>query len=118
MKAQVGPSSKELKTEDDLAKFLAAEKESSIVGFFEKETDLKAAFMKIADKLREKVRFAHTTFKGLLEKQGVKDGVLLFRPAHLNNKFEESSVKYTGDANSADIHKFITNNLCVISIER
>lgn len=72
MKAQVGPSSVELKTADCLAKFLGAEKESSVVGFFEKESDLKAAFMKIADKLREKVRFAHTSYKELLDKQGVK----------------------------------------------
>lgn len=72
MKAQVGPSSKELKTTECLEKFLGAEKETAIVGFFEKESDLKTAFLKLADKLREKVRFAHTTFKELLDKQGVK----------------------------------------------
>lgn len=72
MKAQVGPSSKELKTTECLEKFLAAEKDTTVVGFFEKESDLKAAFLKLADKLREKVRFAHTTFMELLDKQGVK----------------------------------------------
>lgn len=111
MKAQVGPSSKELNSNEDLEKFLKSEKESSIVGFFEKESDLKAAFLKVADKLREKVRFAHTSSKSLLEHKDIKDGIVLFRPAHLNNKFEDNSVKYTGPANSADINKFITNNL-------
>lgn len=72
MKAQVGPSSKELKTAECLKGFLASEKESAVVGFFKKDSDLKAAFLKLADKLREKVRFAHTSAKELLDKQGVK----------------------------------------------
>lgn len=72
MKAQVGPSSKELTSADCLKNLLASEKESVVVGFFEKESDLKAAFLKLADKLREKTRFAHTSAKELLNKQGVK----------------------------------------------
>ncbi|KAJ8923867.1 hypothetical protein NQ315_010449 [Exocentrus adspersus] len=110
MKAQVGPSSKELKTVDCLEKFLTADKETAVVGFFEKETELKGAFLKLADKLREKVRFAHTTFKDLLDKQGIQDGVVLFRPLHLQNKFEENAVKYEGKPNSADLNDFITEN--------
>lgn len=70
MKAQVGPSSKEIGKVAELEKFLAAEKEVSVVGFFEKDSDLKTSFMKLADKLREKVRFAHTTAKPVLEKYG------------------------------------------------
>ncbi|CAG9817020.1 unnamed protein product [Phaedon cochleariae] len=110
MKAQVGPSSKELKNADDLKKLLAAEKESTVVGFFEKESDLKVAFLKIADKLREKVKFAHTSSKDLLKAQGVSDGIVLFRPEYLKNKFEDSSVKYQGTANSEEINKFITEH--------
>lgn len=72
MKAQVGPSSKELTSVADFEKFLSAEQDVSVVGFFEKETDLKAAFLKLADKLREKVRFAHSSYKDVLEKQGIK----------------------------------------------
>ncbi|KAJ8940157.1 hypothetical protein NQ314_010828 [Rhamnusium bicolor] len=91
MKAQVGPSSKELKTAKCLEKFLDAEKESALVGFFEKESDLKAAFLKVANKLREKVRFAHTSYEELLTKQGI-------------------NVKYEGKADSDDISKFITKS--------
>lgn len=72
MKAQVGPSSKELKSDECLKNFLAAEKETTVVGFFEKDSDMKTAFLKLADKLREKIRFAHTSAKELLDKQGVK----------------------------------------------
>lgn len=72
MKAQVGPSSKELKTVEELEKFLKSENDVSIVGFFEKESDLKTAFMKTADKLRESVRFGHSSHKAVLEKQKLK----------------------------------------------
>ncbi|XP_030748346.1 protein disulfide-isomerase A3 [Sitophilus oryzae] len=110
MKAQVGPASKELKSVADLEKFLASEKESVVIGFFENESDLKAAFFKLADKLREKVQFAHSSYKDVLAKQGVTDAVILFRPAHLKNKFEPSSVTYSGPAESSDLNDFLTKN--------
>lgn len=110
MKAQVGPSSKELTNTADFEKFLKAEQDVSVVGFFKTESELKAAFLKLADKLREKVRFAHTTYAELLKKEGVEDGVVLFRPAHLHSKFEDSKVKYTGAAKSTDLNDFITKN--------
>lgn len=110
MKAQVGPSSKEVSSLEELEKYLGADADVTIVGLFEKETELKGAFLKIADKLREKVRFAHSSFKDVLEKYDVKDGIILVRPAHLNNKFEEDRVKYAGGASSADIHTFINDN--------
>lgn len=72
MKAQVGPSSKEVTSIEELDKYLNAEPDVTVVGFFEKETELKGAFLKVADKLREKVRFAHTSFKALLDKYEVR----------------------------------------------
>lgn len=56
MRAQVGPASKDLSTLELYEKFLKAS-ESSIVGFFEKETELKGVFTKYADQQREKYRF-------------------------------------------------------------
>ncbi|XP_050314144.1 protein disulfide-isomerase A3 [Anthonomus grandis grandis] len=110
MKAQVGPASKEIKSWEELEKFLSNQKESSIIGFFEKESDLKGAFLQLANKLREKMQFAHSTFKDVLEKQGVKDGVFIFRASHLKNKFEPETVEYKGAAESAELNDFITNN--------
>ncbi|XP_072402081.1 protein disulfide-isomerase A3 [Diabrotica undecimpunctata] len=111
MQSKVGPSSKELKTSECLKNFLETQKESVVVGFFEKESDLKAAFLKTADKLREKVKFAHTSFKELLDAQKVKDGLVLFRPAHLQNKFEDSKVQYSGSADAGSIQTFVNKNL-------
>jgi len=109
MKAQVGPSSKELSNVADVEQFLAYN-DVSVVGFFEKESDLKAAFMKTADKQREKVRFAHSTNSGVLSKYGVEDAIVLFRPTHLHNKFEDNEVAYAGKPNYDDINQFIKKN--------
>lgn len=109
MKAQVGPSSKELSIVADLEKFLAYN-DVSVIGFFEKESDLKVAFLKLADKMREKVRFAHSTHADVLKKQGTKDAVLLFQPKHLHSKFEDNEITYSGSANADDIQEFIKKN--------
>ncbi|XP_022914992.2 protein disulfide-isomerase A3 [Onthophagus taurus] len=110
MKAQVGPSSKELKDLSALEKFLVADMDVSIIGLFEKESDLKSTFFKLADKEREKLRFGHSTHKEVMDKYGVTDGIILFRPPHLANKFEEDMIKYTGEASTVDLHNFITSN--------
>ncbi|KAF7287794.1 hypothetical protein GWI33_003425 [Rhynchophorus ferrugineus] len=107
MKTQVGPASKELKSVATLETFLASEKESVVIGFFEKESDLKAAFFKLADKLRERVQFGHSSYEDVLKHQGVSDAVILFRPAHLKNKFEPNSVTYSGPAETADLNDFV-----------
>jgi len=69
MQSQVGPSSKELKTVADLDKFLD-KNDVGVVGCFEKDSDLKSAYLKVADKLREKVRFAHSASNDILKKLG------------------------------------------------
>lgn len=99
MKAQVGPSSKELESVADLDKFLN-NNDVGVIGFFEKESDLKGNFLKLASKLRERVRFAHTSNKDILKKYSVSDNVILFRPKHLHNKFEDNHVKYDGEGES------------------
>jgi len=108
MKAQVGPSSKEVNTVEELEKYLNAEPETTVVGFFEKESNLKGAFLKLADKLREKVRFAHSTNKDVIEKKGFKDNVVLYRPKHLQNKFEDNQVVFEGKEDK--LNEFITKN--------
>lgn len=71
LKAQVGPSSRELSSVADFEDFTNKD-DVVVIGFFEKETDLKGAFMIVADKLREKVHFGHSTTKAVLEKEGHK----------------------------------------------
>ena len=62
----------------------------------------------MSDKLREKVRFGHTSDAALLEKHG-EDVVVLFRPKHLKNTFEEGSVK-TDSTDRTEIEAFIKEN--------
>lgn len=39
-----------------------------------------------------------------------RDGIILFRPAHLHNKFEENNVEYKGSTSTSEINDFITKN--------
>jgi len=108
MRAQVGPSSKDILTVAAFEAFLKVQ-EGAIFGFFEKESDLKATFLKFADKQREKYRFGHSSDPAVLEKVGTKDAIYLYRAPQLANKFEESSVKFTGKSVD-DLTKFVKEN--------
>lgn len=95
MRAQVGPSSKDLLTIQNFENLIAKD-EVVVVGFFEKETDLKGEFLKTADKMREEVVFGHSSAQAVLEKTGYKNNVVLYRPKRLHNKFESDFVEYEG----------------------
>lgn len=69
MKAQTGPASKDILTVAELEKYLAAQ-ETTVVGFFKTESDLKTTFLKYADKFREKLRFGHSSASEVLSKHG------------------------------------------------
>lgn len=71
MQSQVGPSSKDLKSVGDFEKFIDKD-DAVVVGFFETESSLKDAFLKAADKLREKVRFGHTLNQEVLDKSNIR----------------------------------------------
>lgn len=71
MKAQVGPSSKDLFSEEVINQFLSKD-EVVVVGYFETETDLKGKFIQLSNKLREKVNFGHSTSKSILDKYNYK----------------------------------------------
>lgn len=69
MRSQVGPASKDILTLEAYEKFLSVQ-ETTVVGFFEKESDLKGVFTKYADAQREKLRFGHTSDPAVLAKVG------------------------------------------------
>jgi len=106
MAAQVGPASKAL-TAADFDKFLE-KPEVAIVGFAKEGSTMATAFAKLADKLREKYRFGHTSDAALLKTHG-EDVIVLFRPKHLKNTFEEAVVK-TESTDRAEIEAFIKEN--------
>ncbi|XP_034837673.1 protein disulfide-isomerase A3 [Maniola hyperantus] len=106
MRAQVGPSSRELLTVASFEAMIAKD-EVVVIGFFEKETDLKGEFLKTADKMREEVTFGHSSAEEVLKKAGYKNNVVLYRPKRMHNKFEDSSVVYSGEGS---LKPFIKEN--------
>ncbi|KAJ8412976.1 hypothetical protein AAFF_G00105580 [Aldrovandia affinis] len=113
LKKQAGPASVEIKTVADFEKFVG-DRDASVVGFFaDKSSSAQSEFLKSASTLRESYRFAHTNAEELLKANDIEgDGIILFRPPRLSNKFEESSVKFSGDkATSGKIKKFIQDNI-------
>ncbi|RXG53299.1 Protein disulfide-isomerase A3 [Armadillidium vulgare] len=107
MRSQVGPVSKDLSSIEEAEKFLS-KNEVAVVYFG--EGSLKDAFMKVADKLRETVRFGHSTSSDVDKKYGHKDAVVLFRSPLLANKFEPSNVVYSGSDDKSKIEEFIKEN--------
>jgi len=104
---EAGPASKELKSNADFEAFISRPG-GSVVGFFS-DADSKAAttFQKVADSYDE-LRFAHTYSSDVMDKQNYKDNIVLFRSKEMASKFEDSAVKYTGDATqSHKIREFL-----------
>ncbi|XP_034245392.1 protein disulfide-isomerase A3 [Thrips palmi] len=110
MRAQVGPSAVELTSVKAFTDFIS-KSDVGLVGFFDSDSSLKSIYLKLADKLREKVRFAHTSSKEIFDKQSAKsDTVVLFRPPQMQSKFEPNFITYEGDANVDSFEKFIHKN--------
>ncbi|CAH1392807.1 unnamed protein product [Nezara viridula] len=107
MKGQVGPSARNLPAKDSLNKFLD-EPDLAVVGFFEESAKSKDDFLRVADKLREKYRFGITSSQENLETYQNK--VVLFRPKHLHNKFEPSSIEFEGEI-SDGLESFLKKNI-------
>uniref|UniRef100_A0A8C4UUR6 Protein disulfide-isomerase n=2 Tax=Falco TaxID=8952 RepID=A0A8C4UUR6_FALTI len=113
LKKQAGPASVALNSVAEFEKFIG-DKDASVVGFFgDASGDAYSEFMKAANNLRDNYRFAHTSEDQLVQKyEEDGEGIVLFRPPRLTNKFEDSSIKYTEDKiTSGKIKKFIQENI-------
>lgn len=97
MKAQTGPASKDLLTVAEIEDYLKVQ-ETTVIGFFEKETDLKTVFLKYADKFREKLRFGHSSAADVLKNYKETNAIVLFRAPQYQNKFEPNSVTFKGSS--------------------
>jgi protein disulfide isomerase family A protein 3 len=112
MRSKAGPSSKELKSVEDAAKFLE-NTEHGILGFFESDSsDANKQFQKLASALSDDFRFAHSFNADVLSKYSYKDNIVIFQPARLQTKMEPSQLVYSGDSKSlTDLKDWVSNNL-------
>jgi len=106
MRSQLGPSSIELKTEQDLEKFISHE-DHGVVGFFEQDSRLRDSFFKVADTDRDRFLFAHTSAKPLLDKYEFYDDIAIFQPKQLRSKFEDEYIRYDGNYDTEKIRNFL-----------
>ncbi|RZB39046.1 Thioredoxin 6 domain containing protein [Asbolus verrucosus] len=110
MRAQIYPASEELTSIDAFKKFLSKQYDAVLVGFFEAESRLKRAFLRLAEEMKETMVFAHSKCDNLLKKQGVFDGIVLFRPIRFHNFYERERMLYTGKPVVGEIKTFIINH--------
>lgn len=109
LKSQLGPASKHITTLDERDAFLSKDG-LSVIAYIATNDLLKTTFDKVADKLREKIHFAHVTDPSLTDESS-KDKIILYRPKILHCKFEDPSLTYKGDAaNPSELEKFIKDN--------
>ncbi|XP_062318095.1 protein disulfide-isomerase A3 [Osmerus eperlanus] len=113
LKKQAGPASVEIKTVAEFEKYVGG-RDASVIGFFaDGGSPAQGEFLKAASALRESYRFAHTNSEELLQTHNIEgEGILLFRPPRLSNKFEESTVSFDLEKfTSANIKMFIQDNI-------
>uniref|UniRef100_A0A8D0HEK8 Protein disulfide-isomerase A3 n=1 Tax=Sphenodon punctatus TaxID=8508 RepID=A0A8D0HEK8_SPHPU len=113
LKKQAGPASVTLRSMEEFEKYIG-DKDASVVGFFKEIFgDGHSEFMKAASNLRDNYRFAHTSLEELVQKyEPDGEGLVLFRPSHLANKFEDGSVRYMEEKITiGKIKKFIQDNI-------
>ncbi|KAL3865489.1 hypothetical protein ACJMK2_042874 [Sinanodonta woodiana] len=118
MKYMAGPASKELKTVEDVEKFLAHD-DYSVIGFFRNDkSDLAKVYQKVADPVKLEVLFAHTTEKAIRDKYNFNDDIVLFQPRIYQNVFEEPARKYDGEATTQNITEWIRKQSLGLCSER
>merc|ERR1712241_438210 len=80
------------------AEAMLAKNEVVVFAFGAADSTIQQTFAKTAAKMREDFAFAHSSAEAVMTKLGQSEGVVLYRPKHLANKFEEATVTYSGSA--------------------
>ncbi|XP_063906181.1 protein disulfide-isomerase A3-like [Zophobas morio] len=110
MRVQILPSAVELKSVDEFKKFIKGQEDVVVVGFFEEESRLRKMFFKVAEKMKERIFFAYTRCEKVLLREGVNNGIVLFRPEITHCRYEEERVLFTGRVVIGEIKNFIIKN--------
>jgi len=106
MKGQVGEAAKVLKTVDDVEAFTEKD-EVGVIAFIKDDSTLKGVFQKVSDSLRESVRFGIAEDDSIIAKYKHSNAVVLFRPKHLQSKFEDALLVYDGSVDKPTLFQWV-----------
>ncbi|XP_044262841.1 protein disulfide-isomerase A3-like [Tribolium madens] len=110
MRVQVVPDPVELRDVEQFREFLDRQDDVIVVGFFEEESKLRRLFFRVAEEMKERMIFAFTSCEKLILKEGVSNGIVIFRPKSLHNQYDPERVLFTGRSIIGEIKNFITRN--------
>ncbi|EEZ97512.2 Protein disulfide-isomerase-like Protein [Tribolium castaneum] len=110
MRVQVVPNPVELVDFEHFRQFIEGQDDVIVVGFFEEETKLRRIFFRVAEEMKESMIFAYSSCEKVILKQGVSNGIVVFRPKSLHNQYEPERVLFTGRSIIGEIKNFITRN--------
>ncbi|XP_022107465.1 protein disulfide-isomerase A3-like [Acanthaster planci] len=110
MKKQSGPMAKEVSDVKSLQKILDNAQQPVVVGFFSKEGKEKENLVKAASNLFTNYKVVYSLSEEVNKEFGHTHAVVLFRPVHLNNKFEDNKVEMSAAITRANIEKFAGDN--------
>jgi len=78
-----------------------------VIAFIKDDSSLKGVFQKVSDALRETVRFGLAEDDAIITKYKHSDAIVLFRPKHLQSKFEDAVVVYDGSADKSTLQQWV-----------
>uniref|UniRef100_A0A8C5PKZ2 Thioredoxin domain-containing protein n=1 Tax=Leptobrachium leishanense TaxID=445787 RepID=A0A8C5PKZ2_9ANUR len=111
IRKESNPNSHEIRSLEQLETF-TKDADAGIVGFFEDRRNPNLPRFLRAERSLEIYRFAFTCVPDILDMFNIdKAGIVLFRPAHLQSKFENSTLRFSGSISVTQIKKFIQRNI-------
>lgn len=108
LKSERKPSSKECRRKKDIDEFFNSNNSNAkVMGFWRTGVFNIEEYLKVTQKLRDKILFGHTSVEHFFELYDVNNTFIFIRPKYLNNIFENNTVKYEGDLTTENMLKFI-----------
>eukprot|EP00742_Colponemidia_sp_Colp-10_P003750 GILJ01003991.1.p1 GENE.GILJ01003991.1~~GILJ01003991.1.p1 ORF type:complete len:515 (-),score=94.14 GILJ01003991.1:103-1608(-) len=110
MQKQSGPASKNLESLAAAEKFLS-QNDVTVLGLFANtESEEYKIYSRLANKLREKFKFAESNVPAVMDKFGFRKGVLVFKPERFVSKYDQRYMSIVKFSSESQLEDFIWAN--------